>query len=193
MRFETEIFQRNFVHVLPPIADAILRDYNVISKTMQLEFFMECLLVKLSDGRRFFTKKKHQSVISAFAKTCKAKTEIVEAIDPTVKSLQELVDAICDPNVKSDYKGHVALNKETDMRRKLLFEMKGEMVTKLLSGGTVSVKELSKNYNSIPLGAIYKLLKEIKGSQSLKGQSPLKVSPGTYKIFKADLDVPTPS
>jgi hypothetical protein len=62
---------------------------------------VRCLLVKLADGRVFFTKKKNARQLLEFSRVCNARLRAVEAVEPPLATLQDLVERACDLNYKT--------------------------------------------------------------------------------------------
>jgi hypothetical protein len=137
---------------------------------------IKCLLVKLEDGRKFFTLKSNQKKLMEFALLFKAKLEIVEAYDPHLISLSELAIAICDQN-----------NKGNDCVNKLFYnepEVVNYIINQFKSGKNVKIKKIAKKFSkdNVSPSTIYRHVKRIKNMLESENKSVIKISPGIYKI-----------
>lgn len=63
---------------------------------------MNCLMIKLSDKRKFLTNKKNINHLVEFSKTFNAELSIVRTSHKNIKTLEQLADEICDTNKKQE-------------------------------------------------------------------------------------------
>lgn len=163
-----------------------------------------CLLVKLSDGRKFFTAKTAKPQLIEFAKTFKAKLEIVEACDPEILSLKDLATFICDQTVKCKPTSYINLQKEISPEirnyynnytsfsklssRQQLMEKVASIRSYILSqfntGKTVKIKNITKKFkkHNISTSAIYRHVNHVKNMLESSNKTVTKIAPGVYKM-----------
>jgi hypothetical protein len=128
-----------------------------------------CLLIKLPDGRTFFTIKKNYTLLLEFAKIYGAQLKIVKAIDPQLLTLKDLATKICDQTIKSDIS-----KKECTIRDHITKQFK--------SGKFVKIKEIGKDLNNVSASTLYRHINYVKHKLEKEGKIITKVSPGIYRM-----------
>jgi hypothetical protein len=150
---------------------------------------IRCLLIKLSDGRTFFTAKKNYPLLLEFAKIYDAQLKIVDAINPNLLIIKDLATKICDQTSTSNVKyyekkvNYASLKAQTD-RQKNLNTIRDYIVNQFSSGNFVKIKEINKELNNqnISASTLYRHINQIKTKLEKEGKSIIKVSPGVYKM-----------
>jgi predicted DNA-binding transcriptional regulator AlpA len=166
---------------------------------------MKCLLIKLPDGRKFFTVKKAYPQLLEFAEAFKAKLEIVEANDPEILDLKDLAISICDPTkISKPTIYNVIHQKDISPENKQLFnhytsfskltsrQQMMEKVTSIRSyilnrfneGKLVKIKTLARKFekHGISASAIYRHVNYVKTMLENTNKIIIKVKKGVYKL-----------
>lgn len=118
----------------------------------------KCLLIRTKDGRDFLTYYKNLPCVIEFVKTFHAEVFKTTALkNQKVMELKSLTTAICDPQ----YKGQVQCGKISRLypspskgRKNIIKEaqtIRSYISKSLMSGDTVSLKELKKKYQKLEL------------------------------------------
>ena len=164
---------------------------------------LKCLLVKLSDGRKFFTEKKRHPELIEFANALKAKLDVVEAEDPEILSLKELAESVCIQTKKSKPTAYKIIKKKKTQEKqyfsqhtsfsKLTTRQKLSMKTSIVrdyialqfnAGNDVKIKDIAKKFekHGISIGAIYKHINIVKATLEASNKKIIKVMPGLYRM-----------
>lgn len=165
---------------------------------------LKCLLVKLPDGRKFFTTKNNHEELLEFAAVFQARLEVVEAQDPEVLSLSELASAVCDQNAipkntvyetKNGPKPHAVVNRYTSMGdlssrqqlRKKVSTIRDFIQSQFQAGKNVKIKNIAKKFSrhGMSVSTVYRHVAHVKDLLEADQKVVVKVSPGVYKLEKA--------
>lgn len=163
---------------------------------------LKCLLIKLPDGRKFFTTKNNKNQLLEFANVFKAKIEIVVASDPNLLSLKDLAAAICDQNktTTSNYEekknfpneskvvfSHYTSFSNVSNRQRLLKKVetiRDYILKQFNEGKPVKIKDIAKKFskNDISVSTIYRHVNHVKEMLEAEKKIIEKISPGVYKL-----------
>jgi hypothetical protein len=174
---------------------------------MQLEVSMKlkCLLVKLPDGRKFFTTKNNHTQLLEFARVFKTKLEVVDAYDPELLSLKDLAASISDQTkVTKPTMYETKRTKEQDQvvishytsfsnlstRQKLLKKVgtiRDYILSQFNAGKPVKIKDIAKKFDKhgVSVSTVYRHVNHVKEMLEAQNRVVVKVSPGVYKMEKA--------
>lgn len=163
---------------------------------------LKCLLVKLPDGRKFFTTKNNRTQLLEFANVFKAKIEVVEAYDPELLSLKDLAASICDQNKTStsNYEtkkgslneskavfSHYTSFSNTSARQRLLKKVgtiRDYILAQFNAGKPVRIKDIARKFgkNGISASTVYRHVNHVKNMLEAEQKVIEKVSPGVYRL-----------
>ena len=167
----------------------------------------QCLLVKLKDGRNFFTKRSHHAALIEFSTAFGAELKPVMAAKPQLLGLEELAECVCDQTrpgsstrftTRTDeagqephwYAHYTAIGDLTPRQRSMrrLASLRKCIDSQLRGGREIRVKSLAKKlakYN-INAGAVYRQINSIKTKLENEGRTLMKVRPGVYALNTKD-------
>jgi len=161
---------------------------------------VNCLMLKTSDDRCFFTHKNNYSQLVEFAKTCDAEISVVKANDVKVLELPELAKSICShgkhPETPKYELMEIRLTKCVEVsaprtRKKLLTQ--ATIITEhvkniFLAGEVVILSDLENKFSEFNLSkaAFCNHITRIRRDFKEKGYTIQKVKRGQYKILKED-------
>lgn len=150
---------------------------------------LKCLLVKLPDGRKFFTNKNNQRLLLEFANTFDAKLEIVEAYDPDILSLKDLAASICDHNKSGKLTAYQTKKKKITTELCDHFTehkptIRDYILTQFNGGKSVKIKDIAKKFSKhgLSVSTVYRHINHVKEMLEAESKTVIKVSPGVYKV-----------
>lgn len=149
----------------------------------------ECLMIETKDHNRFFTHEKNLPQLIEFSKAFKAEISKVQIPSETeILELEELAPALCEKKSQmANYKVLEVKLRPKANREKMLSKAKKiqqHIQGNLLSGKTVSLKELNKKYEKYQLtnACLCNHFRLIRKEMESKGRTFVKVGGGKYKL-----------
>lgn len=157
-----------------------------------MKSLINCLMLKTSDQRRFFTHENNFPQLVEFAKTCEAEISVVRAQNVKVLELEELAKSICDHQEKSNEPSYEVLEikitpvqpprSRADQLRKAK-EIYTFIKKSFLAGEMVSLSNLESKFRSFGLSKpamcnhIARVRKELSKKHSI-----VRVKRGQYRL-----------
>lgn len=169
-----------------------------------------CLLVKLSDGRSFLTKRDHLHCLVEFAKTFKATLSLIRTENPVMLTLEDLAKKVCDQTYTQSILKYETIDGDIISNRKPRHKMlvrytslshisnktklKNKLTTiqnyiyELFKGGDeVSVSKIEEDFGNHGLSSstLYRYLRSIRSDLNKEGYKIVRKSPGLYQCVKS--------
>lgn len=146
---------------------------------------MKCMLIEMTDKKKFFVCKKEFSRLKEFIKTFKPKVFIVETSQENIIKIEDLPKKICatEPSQKKiDYKilEEIKENKENKRRNKneeIRFFIEKEINNK----NPISIKKIKERYKKASSSTLYNQIRAIKNELQKKGYILIKNKEGNYE------------
>ncbi len=155
---------------------------------------IDCLMLKTTDERKFFTHKDNFPQLIEFAKTCKAEISVVKANNVKVMELPELAKSICNHGTQSDLPQYevveVKLPEVANPRKKLLEHANiiySYVKDNFLQQKIVSLSDLETEFKDFGLSkaALCNHIARVRTELTDKGYSITKVKRGQYRVTNA--------
>ena len=149
----------------------------------------QCLMIETKDHKKFFTYEKNFPQLIEFSKTFNAEISKVQIpSEAEVLELEELAPALCEKkSQKVHYKVLELKLCPKITRRKILSRAKKiqkHIQNKLLTGRTVTLKELANKFKGLTSACLCIHFKSIRDKMALEGHLFVKTGGGSYKMTK---------
>jgi hypothetical protein len=148
----------------------------------------KCLCLKLPDSREVFTHETNKIALKELSVTFGIKIMAVEAQEPVLLSVNEVVNYFCDHSQKTFLVNYTTDSKistnEKGQRTNNVYDIRSHIESELVKGEVVRIKELHKQFSphNIAVSTIYRHLNFVKNKLSKEGMKIVKVMVGCYKI-----------
>jgi hypothetical protein len=160
---------------------------------MRSKSLINCLMLKTSDQRKFFTHENNFPQLVEFAKTCEAEISVVRAQNVKILELEELAKSICDHHkINNDLSYEVLEIKITPVippktRQEKLNKAKEiymHIKSSFLSGDIVSLSSLENKFKSFGLSkaTMCNHMARVRKELQSRSHSIIKVRRGQYRL-----------
>ena len=154
----------------------------------------QCLMIKTSDNRRFFTHEKYFPELIEFSKALKAEISIVKIQDDNILELEELAPAICNGTYKNntDYeliaqfkniKSELPNKREQTLARAA--KIKNYIENRLLNEKNISFNNVLQEFLDYKLNkaTISNHIARVKSKLEAKGYKIERIGKGKYRLL----------
>ena len=161
---------------------------------------VNCLMLKTTDERRFFTSKNNYPQLVEFARTCDAEISVVKAQNVKVLDLSELAKSICNHGKQVELPQYelveVKVPKEPEIkvarsRKKLLTQaniISAYVKKSFLDSKVVSLSDLETKFSEFGLSksALCNHITRMRSELKTAGHKVSKIKRGEYRLLKSN-------